>query len=91
MLNHDPNTRQRPPRGELWLLAFILVLIATLGLLHLAVEREREAGIGLIESQAFSKMLTGIQDGPAPLQMQGQSRNMPPTAPEGAGNPNSPT
>jgi hypothetical protein len=57
MHDHDPRNRQRPPRSELWLLAFVLLLIAMLGLLHLAVQREREAGIGLIESQAFSKVL----------------------------------
>ncbi|MDM0010499.1 hypothetical protein QTI51_36960 [Variovorax sp. J22G73] len=57
MHRQDPRNRQRPPRSELWLLAFVLLLIAMLGLLHLAVQREREAGIGLIESQSFSKVL----------------------------------
>lgn len=44
--HQQPQSRSQPQplRGELWLLFAMAVLIATIALLHLAVERERAGG-----------------------------------------------
>ena len=40
----QPQPQPQPLRGELWLVFAMAVLIATIALLHLAVERERAGG-----------------------------------------------
>lgn len=42
--SRQPQTQTQAPRGEFWLLLAMAVLIATIALLHLAVERERAGG-----------------------------------------------
>lgn len=44
MSNRNRRGNRQPPRGEFWLLVAVAVLLSTIGLLHLAVERERAAG-----------------------------------------------
>lgn len=47
----------RGPNGEFWLLVAILTLLATLVLLHLAVQREREAGLTVADIQTFAELV----------------------------------
>jgi len=56
MSSRDPRGQQhrQPPRGEFWLLVAVAVLIATIALLHLAVQRERAAGSGTLDFQLLS-------------------------------------
>jgi uncharacterized protein (UPF0333 family) len=56
MSSRDPRGHQhpQPPRGEFWLLVAVAVLIATMALLHLAVQRERAAGSGALDFQLLS-------------------------------------
>lgn len=56
MGSRDPRGHQhpQPPRGEFWLLVAVAVLIATIALLHLAVQREHAAGSGALDFQLLS-------------------------------------
>ncbi|KIQ16314.1 hypothetical protein RT97_31125 [Variovorax paradoxus] len=56
MSSRDQRGHQQPqpPRGEFWLLVAVAVLIATIALLHLAVQRERAAGSGALDFQLLS-------------------------------------
>lgn len=56
MSSRDPRGHQplQPPRREFWLLVAVAVLIATIALLHLAVQRERAAGSGALDFQLLS-------------------------------------
>ena len=56
MSSRHPRGHQRPqpPRGEFWLLVAVAVLIATIALLHLAVQRERAAGSGAPDFQLLA-------------------------------------
>ncbi|NVM92585.1 uncharacterized protein (UPF0333 family) [Variovorax sp. SG517] len=49
--NRRGHQHPQPPGGEFWLLLAMAVLIATIALLHLAVERERAAGTVQFEFQ----------------------------------------
>jgi hypothetical protein len=56
MSSRDPREHQhpQPPRREFWLLVAVAALIATIALLHLAVQRERAAGFGALDFQLLS-------------------------------------
>jgi hypothetical protein len=50
---------RRGPGGEFWLLVAVLALLATLALLHLAVQRERDSGLTVVDVQTLSELFSG--------------------------------
>lgn len=62
--NRRDSQQPQPPRGEFWLLLTITVMIATIALLHLAVERERAGGDFQFDLQLLSATPTTPAHGP---------------------------
>lgn len=53
------NSRCRSPcglGGEFWLLVAVLALLAMLALLHLAVQKERDSGLAVVDAQTLSAL-----------------------------------
>lgn len=57
MKNRNRMPHKRTLNGELWLLVAVLTLLATIALLHLAVQRELETGTDLVETLALTNLL----------------------------------
>jgi ABC-type polysaccharide/polyol phosphate export permease len=56
---NNPHRRfRRGPGGEFWLLIAVLMLLATLALLHLAVQKERNSGLAIVDVQTLSELFS---------------------------------
>ena len=58
MMQNSQKRSPRGPGGEFWLLVAVLTLLATLALLRVAVQRERESGLTAIDVQTLSEIFT---------------------------------
>lgn len=63
MDNPRPHLR-RGFGGEFWLLIAVLTLLATIALLHLAVQRERNSGLTAVDVQTMSELFTALSTTP---------------------------
>ena len=65
MMDNPRQHFRRGLEGELWLLIAVLALLATIALLHLAVQRERNSGLTAVDVQTLSEMFTAPSNTPA--------------------------
>lgn len=60
MMHKSQKRLPRGPGGEFWLLVAVLTLLATLALLHVAVQRERDSGLTAIDVHALTDLFSGM-------------------------------
>ena len=65
MMDNPRQHFRRGLGGELWLLIAVLALLATIALLHLAVQRERNSGLTAVDVQTLCEMFTAPSNTPA--------------------------
>lgn len=58
MMDSPHRPFRRGPGGEFWLLVAVLTLLATLALLHLAVQRERDSGLPVVDVRTLTELFS---------------------------------